>query len=129
MANPDIGTYYKQYGFIKGDPRASEAGKKGGAARNETMMFRRALYEQLDGVISEEDKRTKAFAIMEALVAMAMEGDIKAIAEIARICGFYAPTQVESKNENMSNVAFDVKRLSSDQALIIREILTSTISN
>jgi hypothetical protein len=66
---------------------------------------------------------------METLVAMAMEGDIKAIAEIARICGFYAPTQVESKNENMSNVAFDVKRLSSDQALIIREILTSTISN
>ena len=127
MPNPNIGDHAVK--FKKGDPHTLEAARKGGAAYAKTTMFRAALYDQLDTTVNDTDGRTKAYAIMETLVAMAMEGDIKAIAEIARICGFYAPTQVESKNENLNNVAFDVKRLSADQALTIREILTSTIAN
>ena len=129
MANPNINVEGRPTTFKKGDPHTIESARKGGAAYAKTTMFRAALYDQLDTTVNDADGRTKAFAIMETLVAMAMEGDIKAIGEIARICGFYAPTQVESKNENLNNVAFDVKRLTTDQALTIRNILTSSISN
>lgn len=121
---PPVGTrFQKGNQFAKG---------KGGRSHR-MVLLRQELMPILemqsrigaDGEVMPELK-SKAAQIMERLVEMAVEGDIRAIAEICKIGGFYAPIQTEAKLDAQMNSGIDLSRLTPEQLLTVREIIAAT---
>lgn len=116
--------------------KGNQLSKGRGGRTHKMYLLRQELYPLLDEQVTagEDEEGKKIFAkraklMMVRLVNMALEGDMKALMEVCKIGGFYAPVQSEITGDINTGTRGVLRTMNTEQLLAVRAMFTKALED